>query len=174
MPCFKISRTGLMSSVAGGWRIKDHPHVTGNAWPRVPKQQHQRLALPVVAANIDPQHRLRRILGGLLLLFGLLSRCLSGSSHIDQRKAGHHQRQDGHGSTESDPIFRPDVSDEVSDDLHASNSPQGKRGLPRVPGVVLHAGHERRRQKLEAVEMMTFVYRCRFHLGDLAGGRNPR
>jgi hypothetical protein len=28
-------------------------------------------------------------------------------------------------------------------------------------GVVLHAGHERRRPKLEAVEAITFVYRCR-------------
>jgi hypothetical protein len=43
----------------------------------------------------------RGILGGLLLLFGLLSRCLSGSSHVDQREAGHQQRQDRHGSTEA-------------------------------------------------------------------------
>jgi hypothetical protein len=45
----------------------------------------------------------RGILGGLLLLFGLLSRCLSGSSRVDQREAGHQQRQDGHGSTEGPP-----------------------------------------------------------------------
>jgi hypothetical protein len=107
MPCFKISRIGLMSSVAG--RIKDHLHVTGNAWPGVPKQQHQCVPLQVFAANIDPQDRLRGIRGGLLLLFGLLSRCLSGSCHIDQREAAHHQRQDGYGSTEGHPIFRPDV-----------------------------------------------------------------
>jgi hypothetical protein len=115
-------------------RIKDHLHVTGNAWPGVAKEQHQCLALPVVAANIDPHHRLRGILGGLLLLFGLLSRCLSGSSHVDQREADHQQRQDGHGSTEGHPIFRPDVSDDVSDDLHASNSPQSKRGFATRSG----------------------------------------
>jgi hypothetical protein len=34
--------------------------------PEFSQQQHQRLALPVVTAHIDPQHRLRSILGGLL------------------------------------------------------------------------------------------------------------
>jgi hypothetical protein len=33
------------------------------------------MALPVIAPNIDPQHRLRGIFGDLLLLLGLLSRC---------------------------------------------------------------------------------------------------
>src|SRR5687767_13017686 len=36
--------------------------------------------------------------------------------------------------------------------------------------VVLHAGHERRRQKLEAVEMITFVYRCPTALWSLFPG----
>ena len=35
------------------------------------------------------------------------SRCLSGSSYIDQREAGHQQRQDRHGSTNGHPIFGP-------------------------------------------------------------------
>lgn len=63
--------------------------------------------------------------------FGLLSR----SSHVDQREAGNKQRrQDGYDRTEGHPIFRPDVSDDVSDDFHASNSAQSRRGLPRVSG----------------------------------------
>ena len=64
------------------------------------------LPTSALAARAVRTSRLRGILGGLLLLFGLLSRCLSGSSHVDQREAGHQQRQDGHGSTEGHPIFR--------------------------------------------------------------------
>jgi hypothetical protein len=154
-------------------RIKTHLHVTGNAWPGVAKEQHQCLALPVVAANIDPQHRLCGIFDGLLLLFGLLSRCVSGSSHVDQREAGHHHGQDGHGSTKSHPIFRPNVCDDVSDDLDGSNSHQSKRGLDAFPGRVLHAGRERGGPKLEAVEAITFLYQCPDR-GGLCGSRWAR
>jgi hypothetical protein len=128
------------------------PYVTSNAWPGASKQQHQCLALSVVAANIDPHHRLRGIFGGLLLLFRLLSRCLSGSSHKDQREADHQQRQNGPVSTEGHPIFRTDVSDDVSDDLHAFQFTSDQARLATRSGeLVLHARHERRRQKLEAV-----------------------
>ena len=86
MPCFKISRIGLMSRGRRRCRIKDHLHVARDAWPRGSKQQHHRLALLVSAANIGPEPRLRGIFGGLLLLFRLRLRCLGGSSHVDHEK----------------------------------------------------------------------------------------
>ena len=43
--------------------------MAGNTWPGVAKEQHERFSLPIVATNVYPQHRLRGISSGLLLLF---------------------------------------------------------------------------------------------------------
>jgi hypothetical protein len=67
MPCFKISRISLIWSVAGG--VGSKVTFTLQAMLGVPKQQHECLAQPVIAPNIDPQHPLRGILGGLLCYF---------------------------------------------------------------------------------------------------------
>jgi hypothetical protein len=75
---------------------------------------------------------LRGIFGGLLLLFGLLSRCLSGSSHVDQREAGDHQLAEpvvGYGGVVCD------VSPRERFDAIRDATPRGLARLVSLPEV---------------------------------------
>jgi hypothetical protein len=119
-------------------RIKGHLHVTGNAWPGVPRSNSSTWPCPS-----SPRISTHNV--GCASMAACFCYCVcthdasSGSSRVDQREVGHQQRQHGHGSTEGHAVFRLDVSDDASDDLHGSNSPHASAACRAFPAVVLHA-----------------------------------